>query len=209
VTTDFRIDASALSPRDAKQAARVAARAFFDDVYFSYLLPDERARPRALELLFTGHTRHGGEHSRVVTVRDDHGVIVGVAVWFGPGHWPPSVGTQLAQLPVTLRALYRHPRALRLGATYLNAILKVHPKDEPHWYLALIATDPSLQRQGVGTVLMNEGVERMTSEGVAGYLETQKEENLAYYNRFGYVLRETVRPVPEGPPYFTMWKPAN
>ncbi|MGC2486193.1 MAG: GNAT family N-acetyltransferase [Acidimicrobiales bacterium] len=208
MTTDFRLDASALSAKDAKAAAQVSARAFFDDVYFSYLLPDERTRTRALELLFSSHVRHGGEHARVVTVRDERRTIIGVAVWFAPGHWPPSVGTQLAQLPVTLRALYRHPRALRRGATYLNAILKVHPK-EHHWYLALIATDPSVQRRGVGTLLMNDGIEKMTADRLGGYLETQKEENLAFYNRFGFVLRDTVRPMPDGPPYFTMWKPAN
>jgi ribosomal protein S18 acetylase RimI-like enzyme len=207
VTPDFHLDTSPLSLSDAKEAARVSARAFFDDVYFSYLLPDERTRTRALELLFSGQIRHGGEHARAVTVRDERQQIVGIAVWFGPGHWPPSIGTQLSQLPVTLRALYRHPRALRLGATYINAVLKVHPK-EHHWYLALIATDPSVQRQGVGTLLMNEGIERMKHDGVGGYLETQKDENLAYYNRFGYDLRETVRPVPGGPPYFTMSKPA-
>jgi ribosomal protein S18 acetylase RimI-like enzyme len=207
VTPDFHLDTRPLSTSEAKQAAQVSARAFFDDVYFSYLLPDERTRSRALELLFSGQIRHGGEHARAVTVRDEGEQIVGIAVWFGPGHWPPSIGTQLSQLPVTLRALYRHPRALRLGATYINAVLKVHPK-EHHWYLALIATDPTVQRQGVGTLLMNEGIEKMKMDGVGGYLETQKEENLAYYNRFGYDLRETVRPVPGGPPYFTMSKPA-
>ncbi|MGC2169492.1 MAG: GNAT family N-acetyltransferase [Acidimicrobiales bacterium] len=208
MTPDFHLDTGPLSTSDAKQAAQVSSRAFLDDAYFSYLLPDERARPRALELLFSGQIRHGGDHARAVTVRDEGQEIVGIAVWFGPGHWPPSIGTQLSQLPVTLRALYRHPRALRLGATYINAFLKVHPK-EHHWYLALIATDPSVQRQGVGTLLMNEGIEKMKVDGVGGYLETQKEENLAFYNRFGYDLRETVRPVPGGPPYFTMWKPAR
>ena len=84
----------------------------------------------------------------------------------------------------------------------------MHPK-EHHWYLALIAIDPSVQGQGVGTLLMNEGIEKMKVDGVGGYLETQKEENLAFYNRFGYELRETVRPMPEGPPYFTMWQPAR
>ncbi|HTT59764.1 MAG TPA: GNAT family N-acetyltransferase [Acidimicrobiales bacterium] len=207
MTLDFHLATGPLSRSDAKHAARVSARAFLDDAYFSYLLPDERARSRALELLFAAQIRRGGEHARTVTVRDERHQIVGVAVWFGPGHWPPSVGTQLSQLPVTLRALYRHPRALRLGATYINAVLKVHPK-EHHWYLALIATDLTVQRRGAGTLLMNEGIEQMKLDGVGGYLETQKEENLAFYNRFGYDLRETLHPVAGGPPYFTMWKPA-
>jgi ribosomal protein S18 acetylase RimI-like enzyme len=204
----FHLDAGALSSADARAAAAVASRAFYDDVYFSFLFPRERARARALPLLFSGFTRHGGEHARLVAARDAKGAIVGIAVWYGPGHWPLPFADQLAQLPANLRALYRTPRALKVGATYLNAILKIHPK-EPHWYLALIATEPAQQGRGVGRLLMDDGVELMKRDAVGGYLETQKEENLAFYHRFGYELKETVRPVPEGPPYYTMWKPAN
>jgi hypothetical protein len=30
--------------------------------------------------------------------------------------------------------------------------------------------------------------------------------NLGYYRRFGYELLQTLRPVEEGPPLFTMWR---
>jgi len=53
---------------------------------------------------------------------------------------------------------------------------------------------------------MELGVTNMDEEGVGGYLETQNEDNLAYYRRFGYELRETLRPVKDGPPLFTMWR---
>jgi predicted N-acetyltransferase YhbS len=86
--------------------------------------------------------------------------------------------------------------------------LKVHPK-ELHWYLPLLAVDPLVQGQGVGTMLMLDGVATMDADGVGGYLETQKDENHAFYNRFGYELRDTLRPVADGPPYYTMWRPAR
>ncbi len=204
---EFHLDSRALSRADASTAARVAARAFFDDVYFSYLFPDEGARGRALPLLFSGFIRHGGEHARIVLARASDESIVGIAVWYGPGHWPLSVRDQLAQLPVNLRALYRTPRALRRASIYLNAVLKIHPK-EPHWYLALLATDPAHQGRGVGRLLMDEGVVLMKRDGVGGYLETQKEENLAFYHRFGFELQQTLQPVVGGPAYYTMSRPA-
>jgi hypothetical protein len=53
---------------------------------------------------------------------------------------------------------------------------------------------------------MEHGLAETDAEGVGSYLETQNEDNLGYYRRFGYELRETLRPVDGGPPLFTMWR---
>jgi GNAT superfamily N-acetyltransferase len=197
-----------MSPTDLAHATGVATRAFIDDNYFRFLMSDERVRARALPLLFSSQLRHSGDHAHAVVARDESGDIVGVALWVEPGHWPPPLSVQLAQMPSSLRALFRHPHTLRLAGTYLRTILKVHPK-ELNWYLPLLAVDPSVQGQGAGTMLMKEGVARMEKDGVGGYLETQKEENHAFYNRFGFELRDTLHPVLDGPPYYTMWRPAR
>jgi GNAT superfamily N-acetyltransferase len=208
MAANFSLDHGDLSAQEIARAADVATRAFLDDKYFCYLMPDERVRARALPLLFSGQLRHGGDHAHAVCARDEGRNIVAVALWVEPGHWPPPLSLQLAQMPSSLRALYRHPQTLRRAGTYLRTILKVHPK-ELNWYLPLLAVDPSVQGRGVGTMLMNEAVARMDADGVGGYLETQKEENHAFYNRFGYELRDTLHPVPDGPAYYTMWRPAR
>jgi len=198
MAANFSLDHGDLTPREIDVASGVATRAFLDDNYFRYLMSDQRVRARALPLLFSSQLRHSGEHAHTVTARDPNGNIVGVALWVEPDHWPPPLSLQLAQMPSSLR---------RAG-TYLRTILKVHPK-ELNWYLPLLAVDPSVQGQGAGTMLMEEGVIRMEKDGVGGYLETQKEENHAFYNRFGYEVRDTLHPMPGGPPYYTMWRPAR
>ncbi|MGH3732691.1 MAG: GNAT family N-acetyltransferase [Acidimicrobiales bacterium] len=208
MTAGFSLDRSVLTREDADRAAGVATRAFFDDNYFRYLMADDRERARVLPLLFSSQLRRSGAHAHTVVARDAGEEIVAVALWIEPGHWPPPLGTQLAQMPSSLRALYRHPHTLRLASTYLRTILKVHPK-EMHWYLPLLAVDPSAQGHGVGTMLMDERVARMDQEHVGGYLETQKEENHAFYNRFGFELRDTLHPALDGSPYYTMWRPAR
>ena len=109
-------------------------------------------------------------------------------------------------MPVSLRALYS-PTALAADRRcHLHEDdPKVHPKD-PHWYLLLLVADPRRSDVGVGTLLMEDGLARLDAERVGSYLETQKEDNLAYYRRFGYELRDTVNPVAGGPPYYTMWR---
>jgi predicted N-acetyltransferase YhbS len=73
----------------------------------------------------------------------------------------------------------------------------------------LLAVDPSSQRHGVGTMLVEHGLTLADREGVGAYLETQEEENLAYYRRFGFELTQTLNPVAGGPPYYTMWRAAH
>jgi ribosomal protein S18 acetylase RimI-like enzyme len=116
--------------------------------------------------------------------------------------------TQLASIPGTIRALYRRPAALKVGTSYLNAIVKAHLKGE-HWYLYLLVADPEYQRRGVGAMLLNDRIGEIDEQGLPAYLETQKTDNIAYYRRFGFELDQTLTPVPNGPPIYTMRRAAR
>ncbi|HUX05178.1 MAG TPA: GNAT family N-acetyltransferase [Acidimicrobiales bacterium] len=191
--------------RDLDLGAAVCARAFYDDPFYSYLLASPRRRLANLRHIFRATLIHLGGAGHIGTVRRDDTGIVGVAAWLPPDHYPQPVSTQLAQLPGMVRAFIRTPRSLAYARIYLGAIARVHPK-EPHWYLCALASDPSLQRSGAGTLLMHEGLALADREGVGCYLETQKPENLAYYRRFGFELDRTLEPLPDAPPLFTMWR---
>jgi len=201
----LRLEERTLTKNELTNAARVASKAFFNDPFFRFLSPNDRLRDRGLTLFFRANLEHAGPWARLITARDETDEIVGLSLWLPTSRYPQSVATKLAQVPGTLRALYRRLRALVDGTKYLNAIAKSHP-EESHWYLYLLVTDPSIQRRGVGTLLMKHGLAETDAEGVGSYLETQNEENLAFYRRFGYERRETLRPVKEGPPLFTMWR---
>jgi ribosomal protein S18 acetylase RimI-like enzyme len=201
----LRLDERILMKREFTSASLVANRAFFNDPFFRFLSPNDRLRERGLTLFFRANLAHAGERARLITVRDGDDTIIGLSLWLPTNDYPQTIATQLSQVPGTLRALYRRPRALVDGSKYLAAIAQSHPK-ELHWYLYLLVADPALQRRGVGTKLMEHGLAAIDAEGVGGYLETQNEDNLGYYRRFGYELRETLRPVKEGPPLFTMWR---
>lgn len=205
---DLRFDERTLTDRELNEAAAVASRAFYDDSYFRYLFPDDSVRARVQPMIFRTQLKHIGPLGKIATVRDESDAIVAVSAWMPPHSFPPSLRVQLAQLPGSLRAFFRQLGALRVVGTYLRTLLKVHPK-ESHWYLMLLAVDPSRQRQGAGAILVEHGLRFADTEGVGAYLETQKEENLAYYRRFGFELSETLRPLAGGPPYYTMWRAAR
>jgi GNAT superfamily N-acetyltransferase len=57
---------------------------------------------------------------------------------------------------------------------------------EPHWHLGPLAADLPLQRQGIGTVLMERFCSIVDAAGDAAYLETDKPENVGFYERFDF-----------------------
>ena len=77
-----------------------------------------------------------------------------------------------------------------------------HP-EEPHWYLAVIGSDPSVRGRGFGQAVMQSRLDRCDAEHCPAYLESSKEENVPYYERFGFeVIGEFS--LPDGGP--TLWR---
>jgi predicted N-acetyltransferase YhbS len=62
--------------------------------------------------------------------------------------------------------------------------------------------DPDVQRQGIGGRLQSPTLGVCDEEGLPAWLETQKEENLAYYERFGFTVVDEHHPIADGP---SMW----
>jgi ribosomal protein S18 acetylase RimI-like enzyme len=206
--TERRIDERPLIGKEMSAVIAVSSRAFFDDPFFSYLLPGDDLRRTRLPYFFRSVYTHMGPHGRIVTVRNDADEVLGVAAWLTTGGYPLSIGMQLRQIPSSLRAFYRSPRALTTGNRYVAALAHAHRKD-PQWYLMVLCADPPVQRSGVGTMLMEHALALIDAEGVGSHLETPRDDNIVYYRRFGYELIETLTPVPEGPAYYTMWRAPN
>jgi GNAT superfamily N-acetyltransferase len=193
--------------RQLDDIAVVAARAFQFDPFFEFLMPTATSRARGLGLFTRAFVASQRTRGQVfVARRGDR--ILGAAAWVEPERYPLPVGRQLQQGVGALRALSTRPSALGQGLKYLLAIDKAHPK-EPLWYLALLVVDPSVQRAGIGARLQERVLETADETGVDCYLETQNAENLVYYRRFRYEVVDELHPVAEGPPLWTMRRPAK
>jgi GNAT superfamily N-acetyltransferase len=103
------------------------------------------------------------------------------------------------------------------AATLLTPLKEVIPKfvqwfarwchldpDEPHVHLGPIAVAPEAQRQGVGTALMKVYIEHLEREKAAGYLETDRPENVEFYKKFGFVVHHEETVI--GTPVWYMWR---
>ncbi|MFI0408649.1 GNAT family N-acetyltransferase [Actinomadura sp. 3N508] len=188
---------------DAAEIAALLGRAFDDDPLWSWLVPDEASRVRRLAGVFEimlrrVHLPHGGTELAGRDARTE-----AAALWNPPGHWHVPFRVQAAQTLPLLRVLgARTPVSLRT----LGAIEKHHPR-EPHWYLAVLGTDPPAQGNGLGSALLRSRLDRCDAEGMPAYLESSKERNLPYYERFGFkVTRELALPGKGAPSIWLMWR---
>jgi ribosomal protein S18 acetylase RimI-like enzyme len=93
------------------------------------------------------------------------------------------------------RAEYRRIQLLDKAADRLHG----QAITGPHWFLLVLGVNPTHQGQGVGGAQLKPGLEMADRQGLACYLETNNEKNLAFYQRYGFEVAGQERPDPEGP----------
>jgi GNAT superfamily N-acetyltransferase len=185
------------SAADVPAITRALARAFHDDPVVKWVFQDERIGPRYAERFFRGRAKLLLPQEEIYTVDG----AAAAAMWARPDEWrdPPLTAIrELAGLVPGIR--WRAPRALR----GLIAIESRHPKP-PHWYLAVLGTDPDRQGEGIGTALMQPVLEECDLHEIPAYLETGTERNVAFYIRHGFEVTDEVQ-LPKGPRVWLMWR---
>jgi GNAT superfamily N-acetyltransferase len=179
------------------------SRAFYDDPMFGYFLPNHLHQIAGITSFMKAGVVDAEPFDEIWVAHAD-GKVAGAAVWLPPGAYPRGARrdtlANLRSLPVITRAGRRSVASLKL----LAAVDKVHHAiTEPHYYLAILGTDPLYQRSGAGSAALHPVLDRCDEEGLNAYLETQKEENLAYYARHSFELVQTIS-VDRVPPLWTM-----
>lgn len=192
----------------ARAAGEALAASHAEYPAFRHVFPDPRRRARALRPFFTATVADAVPFESVyAAVEGSH--VLGVAAWLPPGAFPWSRWRKARATPAFLRVLAADPRAFptfaRLGANAERA----HP-EEPHWFLEVLGIRPEAQRQGWGTRLVQPALDRADAAGVPCALETSDPANVAFYERFGFVVfKEALALVPGGPGHVAMRRPAR
>lgn len=186
---------------DIAELSQVLGRAFYDDPVMAWMLPDPVARRRKLHRVFAALTRHHHLSRGGVEVAAAGSVLGAAALWDPPGQWRHTAGEQVRAAPGLLLAF---GAAVRRGQQAEELMQRHHP-EEPHWYLAVIGSDPSVRGSGQGQALMRSRLDRCDAEHAPAYLESSNPANIGYYQRFGFeVTGEIV--LPDGPSLWPMWR---
>jgi ribosomal protein S18 acetylase RimI-like enzyme len=78
--------------------------------------------------------------------------------------------------------------------------------DEPLWHLDSVAVDPGTRGRGIGSALIEHGLERARADVIASMLETGNAGNVPYYERFGIRVVDEVDTPGDGPRVWFMRK---
>jgi ribosomal protein S18 acetylase RimI-like enzyme len=184
-----------LTAAHADAATRALAAAFADNPVFVHALRgvDKPGREAKLRRLFKSFVRTNLQRGTASAILDgDQPAAISLA--YGPGSYPLGLGGWISNgLGAATLGLGHTIRLARLD----GAIAGEHFK-EPHWYLFVLGVHPSQQGRGLGGTLVKAHLERAAADGVPAYLETDREDNVRFYGRFGYEVVKQLTLAPLG-----------
>ncbi len=180
--------------RDRFEIAHSLARAFQDDPVSEFLFPDASVRARRLPAFYTAILRM---FDHLGLVQTDH-QLRGAAAWQAPSIKPTLLDVLPAMIGMGIALRSSWLRLSKLNA----AVVPFHPR-EPHWYLAILGTDPAAQGSGVGSALIRPILRRCDDERIPGYLESSKEANISFYQHHGFHVTQEIQ-VSDGPRIWAM-----
>lgn len=113
--------------------------------------------------------------------------LVGVCGIARPGFCQPTSMEKLRIFPaVVLRNSAGTPfRILRWAGEWAH-----RDPDEPHWHLGPVAVEPGWQGRGIGSAMLEAFCAVVDGFRGQAYLETDKPENLGFYEKFGFTTMQ-------------------
>ncbi len=188
-----------LRESDRGPLVSVLVRAFAADPFTHWFVLDDRRRRERMARLFDWYLRQALVRGFSHTTDDCRAV----AVWMGPKQWELSFWQQVRLLPEVLRVVGLRRAPSRLHG--LNVFQQAHPAP-PHYYLALLGTDPAFQGHGLGSAVLRPGLARCDREHMPAYLETAAPQTIAFYERHGFRVCGELTVPHNGPRVRLMWR---
>ena len=190
------------SPADCELLTSIITRAFAADPLWSRALATDDGgtghHARFWRLFIEGALRHpwtwltGGEEA--------------ASVWIPPGATEMTSDQEEQLVDLAHQCLGR-------GAgdyiELLGRFERAHPRDEPHYYLSFLGTDPDHRGKGLGMALLAHTLELIDLEGLPAYLESSNPANDGRYASVGFKAIGHFSYPGGHPVVTTMWRPAR
>jgi ribosomal protein S18 acetylase RimI-like enzyme len=177
-----RLEIGALDASEFDEALGVLARGMRDNpLHIAAFGEDPELRLRRFRTLMSA-AFSVKDFSHTLVARREDGVIVGVCGMMPPGDCVPNFKQRLRLLPTLLHI---GPRAAGRAMRWMGVWQK-HDPEERHWHLGPLAIDAYAQGRGVGSRLMQVFCAQMDAAREDAYLETDKQINVRFYERFGF-----------------------
>lgn len=175
-----------LTPDDVKEACKVAGSAFQDDPIMVFTYPNEQERkrnaPYGFYMLYNYGTKYGLAYATSVNFE-------GITIWLPPDKVYPSTWAMMRHGALyTMRKVGLKFKAMKRSMMVFKYEEERHKDLVPndHWYLQNIAVKPEEQGKGYGGLLIKAMIEKVKSDGLPIYLETNTAKAMSIYQRYGF-----------------------
>jgi GNAT superfamily N-acetyltransferase len=168
-----------------EEAAAVMARAFFDEPLFVAGYPDPQERAQVMPWIARWTFRFGLEFGTVLVSEDLAGVAIAyraIEPVFSEERVAATEGELREQLGSA--AWDRYERVMHIWEAADAHLSQALP--EPHWYLDMVAVEPTRQGVGIGSALLQAVHSLAEVEGWPTALLTFRARNVPFYERHGY-----------------------
>ncbi len=187
-----------LTKEHAKPAANTIAKAFQDYPLWGTLFSDVSKKQKYLLNTFEFLIKYSSLYGDAYATPN----FEGVAIWTNPDNikmnFAGMIRAGALKLTYNIGSIFLFDIGLKNFASWMknmDFIEKTHKRLVPfrHWYLSVLGVDTVHQGKGYSSALLNPMLARIDIEGLPLYLETQKEKNVAIYERFGFELIEKAK----------------
>lgn len=174
------VEIGELKRGDLKAAAALIGRAYRDNpVSVALNGADARTRLRRAQRLHW--LRLSGGATPPLAASED-GKLVGVYRFSPPGSAELSL---VNRMKILAHVAMAGPRVLMRTVQLIESVQR-HVPAEPVWFLGPVAVDPDAQGTGIGTQIVEHFLSRVDENGGVAFLDTDKLENVGFYERFGF-----------------------
>jgi GNAT superfamily N-acetyltransferase len=173
----------------------MSARAFINEAMFRWVLGEVDDPLSAVE----------AEFAALDAMAADLGCLWEAGIAFGAARWvspEASAAYWEGGKAYTSEGLGLAAYATDGGRRYemLYECLESNEPSEPVWTLDILTVEPSLQRGGIGSALIEHGLGLARESRCASFLDTSRPELVPFYNRFGFEV-DSEADLPEGGPH--------
>jgi GNAT superfamily N-acetyltransferase len=169
-------------------AAEVLSKSFQGDPLMVYFSPDLAKRDKQLLKMFKFLVKYGVKYGEVYATSNK---FEGVSIWLPSEKVEMSFWQMIRSGALSVMMAFGFETMTRI-LNYMKYSSDLHKKYAPfkHWYLQFIGVSPEFRGKGFASALLKPMLERIDSEGLQCFLETQNLQNISFYEHFGFKMVE-------------------
>lgn len=175
---------------DIPAISHMMAQSFLHEELYTFLVPDPDRRERFLERFMAFRLRYGMANGQAFVTEDRQGLIVCLPP---EAHMQPSDLIRYGAVSSFFRCGFASFKRLM---AFNNSTDQIQAQYAPggHWGFFPLCVAPEAQGKGYGTALVEYALQKVIPAGGACLLDTQKEKNVGFYEKFGFTVlhRSTV-----------------